>query len=150
PRKTYSSFSGGEVQSKCLSRRRSTAVRRACRSKASQLFFFGGTLPPFLRDFENPMAMACLPLFAFPFFPLRCFPRLVLCMAFFTSRLAVEPYFAIRHLLSKLVFVGAPFCPSDSHFRARPRSSSKFAVSKRVPTYFEMQMARQMPADARQ
>src|SRR5579862_9226209 len=53
--------------------------------------FLRGTFAPFLRALESPMAMACLRLFDFPFFPPRCWPRFVLWIAFLTSCFAFAP-----------------------------------------------------------
>ena len=67
--------------------------------------FFFGTLAPFLRASESPIAMACfllvtflpdLPLFNVPFFRLR--------IAFSTFSDALLPYFAIMHLPYCLLF----------------------------------------------
>src|ERR1043165_365215 len=62
---------------------------------AGDYFFFFGTLAPFLRAWESPIAMACLRLLAFPFLPLLCFPFFCFLTAFFTSFFALEPYLAI-------------------------------------------------------
>lgn len=62
-------------------------------------FFFGGTLAPFFLALLKPMAIACFLLLAFPFLPLRWVPFLVLLTAFFTSRPAALPYFAMVRLL---------------------------------------------------
>src|SRR4051794_31072406 len=59
------------------------------------LFFFLGTLAPFFRAFDRPMAMACLRLLAFPPLPLFCVPFLVFFTAFLTSLWAFLPYFAM-------------------------------------------------------
>src|SRR5690606_21329331 len=60
------------------------------------LFFFAGTLPPFLRAFESPIATACLRLVTFfSDLPLLSFPSLNSCMAFLTSFCAFFPYLAM-------------------------------------------------------
>jgi hypothetical protein len=59
-------------------------------------FFFFGTLPPFRRASDRPMAMACFRLLTFfPDLPLFNLPRLRSCIAFLTFRFAVLPYFAM-------------------------------------------------------
>jgi hypothetical protein len=54
-------------------------------------FFLAGTLAPFLRASESPIAMACLRLFTrppFPAFPERSVPRFLLRIALATVLLA--------------------------------------------------------------
>src|SRR5262245_9109802 len=63
---------------------------------SAQPVFFRGTFAPFFRALDSPIAIACLRLLALPFLPLRCVPFLVLLTAFFTSRPALVPYFAMR------------------------------------------------------
>ena len=66
--------------------------------RAAQLHFFLGTLAPFLRASDRPMAMACLRLVTtppLPPFPERSLPRFSLCIAFLTLSLAALPYFAM-------------------------------------------------------
>lgn len=57
-----------------------------------------GTLAPFLRASDKPMAMACLRLFTVRPLPLLSFPRFFLCMAFSTFFPADFEYFAIKSL----------------------------------------------------
>src|SRR5262245_4131256 len=59
--------------------------------------FFSGTLAPFLRALERPMAMACLGLvtFFFDLLPLRSVPSFISCIASLTSSWAFFPYFAM-------------------------------------------------------
>src|ERR1700689_1790878 len=67
-------------------------------SDGAQLDFFFGTLAPFLRASDRPMAMACLRLFTtppLPPFPDLSLPRFSLCMAFLTLSPAALPYFAM-------------------------------------------------------
>ena len=62
-----------------------------------QLDFFLGTLAPFLRASDRPMAMACLRLVTtppLPPFPERSVPRFSFSIAFLTLSLAAFPYFA--------------------------------------------------------
>src|SRR5207248_3123742 len=72
--------------------------------QADQLFFFG-TLAPFLRACDRPIAMACLRLLTFvPDLPLLSLPRLYSCIVFSTFLLAALPYFrAMRTLLQNKV-----------------------------------------------
>ena len=59
---------------------------------------FSGTLAPFSRASERPMAIACLRLFTLPPLPPRpdrSVPCLRLCMARSTLSLAFEPYFRL-------------------------------------------------------
>jgi hypothetical protein len=63
-----------------------------------QLVFFLGTLAPFLRASERPIAMACLRLVTtppLPPFPERSVPRFSFSIAFLTLSLAALPYFAM-------------------------------------------------------
>src|SRR5688572_9202094 len=61
--------------------------------------FFFGTLAPFLRASESPMAIACFLLVTFlPDLPLFKVPFFRLCIAFSTFSDALLPYFAIMHL----------------------------------------------------
>jgi hypothetical protein len=53
-----------------------------------QLDFFRGTLAPFLRASESPMAMACLRLFTRPPLPERSVPLFLLRIALATVLLA--------------------------------------------------------------
>lgn len=58
----------------------------------------GGTLAPFFRASESPMAIACRRLFTFPpcpFVPRRSVPFLRRRMALSTLRLALGPYFRL-------------------------------------------------------
>jgi hypothetical protein len=67
-------------------------------SYTAQLGFFRGTLAPFLRASESPMAMACFLLVTrppLPPFPERKVPFFSRCNAFLTDRLAAFPYLAI-------------------------------------------------------
>src|SRR5579884_283316 len=65
------------------------------------LFARAGTLPPFLRALDRPMAIACLRLVTFlPDLPLLSFPSFFSCIAFLTSFCAFGPYFAMMVLLS--------------------------------------------------
>src|SRR6478752_6848477 len=59
--------------------------------------FLSGTLAPFLRAFDRPMAMACLGLvtFFFDFPPLLSVPSFISCIASLTSSWAFGPYFAM-------------------------------------------------------
>lgn len=58
--------------------------------------FFAGTFPPLFRASESPIAIACFRLVTFlPLRPLFNVPFLRSCIAFFTLRCAVFPYFAI-------------------------------------------------------
>ncbi len=74
----------------------------------------GGTLAPFFRASESPMAIACRRLFTFPpcpFFPRRSVPFLRRRMALSTLRLALGPYFrplALRLLDARLLEVRLP------------------------------------------
>src|SRR5207237_7692080 len=57
-------------------------------------FFLRGTLAPFLRASESPMAMACFRLWTLFFdLPLFSFPRLNLCIALLTVFCDFFPYF---------------------------------------------------------
>src|SRR2546428_8617982 len=56
------------------------------------LDFFGGTLAPFSRASERPIAMACSRLLTFPPFPDFSFPCFNLCMARSTVSDAFLPY----------------------------------------------------------
>jgi hypothetical protein len=59
-------------------------------------YFFLGTLAPFLRASDKPIAIACLRLFTlppFPAFPERSDPFFRRCIALFTLLLAALPYF---------------------------------------------------------
>src|SRR5215208_6893396 len=56
--------------------------------------FLLGTLAPRLRAFDRPMATACLRLVTFlPDLPLFSSPSLNSCIAWWTSSLALAPYF---------------------------------------------------------
>jgi hypothetical protein len=60
------------------------------------LFFFLGTLAPFLRASDKPIAMACLRLFTFFLdLPLFRVPFFFLCIARFTDFFAFDPYLAM-------------------------------------------------------
>src|ERR1700729_1926647 len=64
--------------------------------------FFRGTLAPFLRASESPIAIACLRLVTLPPLPPlpeRSVPRFSRCMALFTLLPAAFPYLAITRLL---------------------------------------------------
>jgi hypothetical protein len=64
-------------------------------------FFFFGTLAPFFRAFDNPIAMACFLLFTrppFPALPDRKVPFFLRCIALFTDFRAALLDFAIGHL----------------------------------------------------
>src|ERR1700683_3262190 len=79
-------------------------ARRCSRLLAGkfQLDFFRGTLAPFLRASESPMAMACLRLFTvppLPPFPLFKVPFFSRCIALFTLLPAAFPYRAISIFL---------------------------------------------------
>jgi hypothetical protein len=66
-------------------------------------FFFFGTLAPFFRASDNPIAMACFLLFTrppFPALPDRKVPFFLRCIALFTDFRAVLLDFAIVFLLS--------------------------------------------------
>ena len=70
--------------------------------EVAQLVFFLGTLAPFLRASERPMAMACFRLFTWPPLPLlpeRKVPLFLRCIALFTLLPAALPYLAISFLL---------------------------------------------------
>src|SRR5580658_9914152 len=74
------------------------APSRNERKGSSQLDFLLGTLAPFLRASNRPIAIACFRLFTtppLPFFPERSVPRFSRCNAFLTLSLAALPYFAI-------------------------------------------------------
>src|SRR5262245_1475773 len=79
-------------------RNASLTVRRGSLSLRRRhfFFFFFGTFAPFFRALERPIAMACFRLLALPPLPLRCLPRLVLWIAFFTSLPAALPYLAME------------------------------------------------------
>ena len=67
-----------------------------------RFFFFLGTLAPFLRASESPIAIACFLLVTFFFpLPLCSVPFFFLCIALFTERWAFSPYLAIFFSLSK-------------------------------------------------
>src|SRR4029077_5069301 len=70
-------------------------------------FFFAGTLAPFLRASESPIAIACIRLVTrppFPPLPDRSVPRFSRCIALLTLFAAAFPYFAINSsLLSDIV-----------------------------------------------
>ena len=73
---------------------------------------FRGTLAPFLRASESPIAIACLRLVtlpAFPPLPDRSVLRFSRCNALFTLALAALPYRAIKRLL---VWI---FCEPESY-----------------------------------
>src|SRR3954447_10179120 len=59
----------------------------------------GGTLAPFLRALDNPMAMACLGsvTFFFDLPPLLSVPSFISCIASLNSSWAFGPYFAMAH-----------------------------------------------------
>jgi hypothetical protein len=68
------------------------------RRRSAQSVFFRGTLAPFLRASDRPIAIACFRLLTtppFPFFPECNAPRFSRCSAFLTLSLAAFPYFAI-------------------------------------------------------
>src|SRR5580700_8323890 len=74
------------------------APSRNERKGSSQLDFLLGTLAPFLRASNRPIAIACFRLFTtppLPFFPERSVPRFSRCNAFLTLSLAALGYFAI-------------------------------------------------------
>src|SRR5580698_2985039 len=76
----------------------STLSRDLTSEPSPQLGFLRGTLAPFLRASDRPIAIACLRLVTtppVPFFPERSVPRFSRCNAFLTLSLAVLPYFAI-------------------------------------------------------
>ena len=69
---------------------------RICDALSDRPLFFLGTLAPFSRASERPIAIACLRLFTVP--PLPPLPDLsvpffFLCMALFTDLPAALPYF---------------------------------------------------------
>ena len=59
-----------------------------------RLFFFRGTLAPFFRAFDSPIAIACFRLLAFPPLPLFCVPRFSVD-GFIHLAFALDPYLAI-------------------------------------------------------
>ena len=66
--------------------------------RSRQLDLFRGTLAPFFRASERPMAIACFRLFTLPPlppFPDRKVPFFFLCIALFTDLPAARPYLAI-------------------------------------------------------
>lgn len=67
-------------------------------SRSRQLDLFRGTLAPFFRASERPMAMACFRLLTlppFPLFPDLSVPVFFRCIALFTDFPAARPYLAI-------------------------------------------------------
>jgi len=69
---------------------------------------FRGTLAPFFRASDNPMAMACLRLLTvLPLRPLFSDPRFIRCMADFTFLPAEAPY--LRLLLRFFVAIPSSF-----------------------------------------
>jgi hypothetical protein len=93
------------------------------RSWSSQLDFFRGTLAPFSRASESPMAIACLRLSTFPPFPPfpdRRVPFFLRCIALFTDLLAARPYLGIVVLFSRGTLDGG------SHYSENTEASSVF------------------------
>src|SRR5205814_5655702 len=78
-----------------LARRAALPLRRGHQRRP---FRRGGTLAPFFRASESPMAMACLRLLARPWrpFPALSVPLFDLRTALATDRLAPLPYFPPR------------------------------------------------------
>jgi hypothetical protein len=65
---------------------------------------FLGTLPPAFLASDSPIAIACLRLLTFfPERPLLSVPALRSCIAFLTLLCAFSPYFAMSHLLRRLL-----------------------------------------------
>src|ERR1700729_3911420 len=101
--------------------------------RLNQAAFFLGTLAPFLRASESPIAIACLRLVTLPPLPPlpeQSVPRFSRRIALFTLLPAALPYLAITHLLF--------FGPQDykdeplrlwlsSRYSARLRRSCKHA-----------------------
>jgi hypothetical protein len=80
---------------------------------AGVYFFFPGTLAPFLRALERPMATACLRLVTFlPLRPLFSLPRFISCISCFTCLPAAGPYFLLEDFLLLEDFF-APFLELD-------------------------------------
>lgn len=69
---------------------------------------FLGTLAPFFRASDNPIAMACLRLLTFFPLPLRSCPRFFLCIVLFTFFFAPFEYFAMTLNLSGRVKKSMP------------------------------------------
>jgi hypothetical protein len=75
---------------------------------SGQLDFFRGTLAPFLRASERPIAMACLRLFTvppLPPFPDLSVPRFFRCIALLTLLLAAFPYLRLPDVLRELAAI---------------------------------------------
>ena len=83
------------------------ASERTPEGGAQDFDFFFGTLAPFFRASESPIAIACSRLFTFP--PWPDFPRLRVpffrrCIALFTDLLALLPYLRPLDLREELFF----------------------------------------------
>src|SRR5690348_8107637 len=94
------------------------------------LFFLAGTLAPFFRASDKPMAMACLRLFTLPPLPPlpeRSVPRLRLRIALATVFLLFAPYFLPRDLrdpellffVAIMISAGHPFPIENLGFRKK-------------------------------
>src|SRR5271170_1642223 len=92
------------------------------RCRRHELAFFRGTLAPFLRASESPIAIACLRLVTLPPLPPlpeRSVPRFSRCIALSTLLPAALPYLAIAYLL---------FFDSRNYFDEPLKLSLFFAV----------------------
>jgi hypothetical protein len=91
---------------------KSLLIRSATSARAGPYFFLG-TLAPFFRALERPMAMACFRLVTFlPLRPLFSLPRFISCTSCFTSLPAAGLYFLLEDFLELEDFL-APFLDVD-------------------------------------
>ena len=82
--------------------------------RMSQLDFFVGTLAPFLRASDSPMAMACFRLLTLPPLPPlpeRSVPRFLRRIALFTVLPAALPYLRRPDFLLRELFLAAIWLP---------------------------------------
>ncbi len=69
-------------------------------------YFLFGTLAPFFRASERPIATACFRLVTFfPLRPLLSFPLFISCISFFTCFPAAEPYFLVEDFWAPFLLV---------------------------------------------
>lgn len=103
-----------------------TALNPACDAwECLQLDLLRGTLAPFLRASERPIAIACFLLFTrppLPLFPERSVPFFLRCIALLTDLLAALPYLAIA---------GSPFCVV---LNREPRRPNVYAAHNTIVT----------------
>src|SRR5271156_2233522 len=98
-------------------------------------YFFRGTLAPFLRASESPIAIACLRLVTrppLPPLPERSVPRFSRCIALFTLFAAAFPYRAICFLLVAESIANSDHTQAILLPCAAKRNTSNLACGRRM------------------